>query len=45
MSVAENINSGKIQAVNIEKGDLDEMLQMVDALNRFEKFKSSFGTQ
>jgi len=44
MSVAENINSGKIQAVNIEKGDLDEMLQMVDALNRFEKFQSSFDT-
>ena len=44
MSVAENINRGDIQAMKLEKRNLDEMLQLVEALNRFEKFKSNMDT-
>ena len=44
MRVAENINRGDIQAMKLEKRNLDEMLQLVEALNRFEKFKSNMDT-
>ena len=44
MSVAENINRGEIEAMKINERDLNEMLQLVEALNRFEKFKSNMDT-